>query len=347
MAFSLAELAVRFGCTVNGDPETRVHRVGTLVEAGGDAITFLANPRYRKQLAATRAAAAIVGPDDAGGCPVPALVSDNPYALYARVAAVLHPEPDWNPGVHPNAYVDPEAAVAATAWVGPMAVVEAGATLAGGVYVGPGCVVGAGATVGEGSKLLANVTLCHGVTLGKRCIVHPGAVIGGDGFGIAKTDEGWLNVPQVGSVRIGDDVDIGCSTTVDRGAIEDTVIEDGVKLDNQIQVGHNVRIGEHTVMAACSGVSGSTVIGKRCMIAGAVGFVGHLTIADDVVFTGQTMVNRSVREPGAYSSALPMDDAVRWRKNAARFKNLDTLARKVKELEERIASLDRENGDNE
>jgi UDP-3-O-[3-hydroxymyristoyl] glucosamine N-acyltransferase len=191
----------------------------------------------------------------------------------------------------------------------------------------------AGASVGERSELVANVTLGCAVRIGERCVIHPGAVIGSDGFGFAREPDGWLKVPQLGGVRIGDDVEVGACTTIDRGAIEDTVIEDGVKLDNNVQIAHNVRIGAHTIIAACVGISGSTVIGKRCMIAGAVGFVGHLQIADDVVITGQTMVNRSISKPGVYSSALPMDEAQRWRKNSARFRQLDKLARRVKALE--------------
>jgi len=194
-------------------------------------------------------------------------------------------------------------------------------------------VVGAGAVIGAGSRLVANVTICAGVRLGARVLVHPGAVIGADGFGLAREPEGWIKVPQVGSVSIGDDVEIGANTTIDRGAIEDTVIEEGVKLDNQIQVAHNVRIGAHTVVAGCAGISGSTSIGRNCMIAGAVGIAGHLEIVDGVVITGLTMVSRSIHKPGVYSGALPLDEARRWRRNAARFRQLDALAKRVARLE--------------
>jgi UDP-3-O-[3-hydroxymyristoyl] glucosamine N-acyltransferase len=224
--------------------------------------------------------------------------------------------------------------IASSAGIAACAVVESAATVAEHAYVGPGCVVGAGASIGQHSELGANVTLGRGVRIGARCILHPGAVIGADGFGFAREPEGWLKVPQLGGVVIGDDVEVGACTTIDRGAIDDTVVEDGVKLDNNIQVAHNVRIGAHTIVAACVGISGSTVIGKRCMIAGAVGFVGHLHIADDVVITGQTMVNRSISEPGVYSSALPMDEAKRWRRNSARFRQLDELARRLRALED-------------
>lgn len=336
MTRTLGELAVAVGCTLRGDPDTPVERVGTLAHAGPGAVAFLANPRYASQLAHTRATAVVLAPEHADDCPVPALISSNPYAAYARIAALLHPPPAPVPGVDPRAAVADDAWIAPSAHVGPCAVVEAGARIDEHAVVGPGCVVGAGAVVGVGTRLAANVTIGHGVTIGARTLIHSGAVIGADGFGFARDPEGWVKVPQVGSVRIGDDVEIGACTTIDRGAIEDTVIEDGVKLDNNIQVAHNVRIGAHTIIAACTGISGSTVIGKRCMIAGAVGFVGHLEIADDVVITGQTMVNRSITEPGVYSSALPMDEAKRWRRNSARFRHLDELARRLKAVETRL-----------
>ena len=335
MSLTVGEIAVRFGCRVVGDPDTSVSRVATLQNAGSGSVTFLANPRYRAFLDDTGASAVILAAEEAERCPVTALVCANPYEVYARVASLLHPPPPQEAGVHPTASVAADASVAPDASVGPCAVVESGAVIDARAAVGPGCVVGRGARIGADCQLVANVTVCHGVTIGQRVILHPASVIGADGFGIAQTEEGWVKVPQLGSVVIGDDVEIGASTTVDRGAVDDTIIEEGVKLDNQIQVAHNVRIGAHTVIAACSGISGSTVIGKRCMIAGAVGFVGHLTITDDVVITGQTMVNRSITEPGVYSSALPMDEARRWRRNSARFRKLDELARRVSALEKK------------
>jgi UDP-3-O-[3-hydroxymyristoyl] glucosamine N-acyltransferase len=275
MELSLGELAIRHGLELRGDPEQRVARVGTLQHAGPDAVSFLANPRYRKHLATTRAGAVVLEAAQAAECAAAVLISPNPYAAYARIAADLHPEPGFAPGIQAGAHVDPAAEVAADAHVAPGAVVAAGARVGAGAYIGPNCVVGAGARVGAGSRLVANVTVCHGVRLGARVLLHPGAVIGADGFGLAREPEGWIKVPQLGSVTIGDDVEIGANTTVDRGAIDDTVIEDGVKLDNQIQVAHNVRIGAHTVIAGCTGISGSTTIGRNCMIAGAVGIGGH------------------------------------------------------------------------
>lgn len=341
MPLTLGELAVRHGLELRGDPDHPVSRVATLRNAGPDAIAFLANPRYRHQLAATRAGAVVLDPSLAGECPGAVLLSRNPYAAYARIAAELYPAPPFPTGISHGASVDPRAEVAPDAGVGPSAVVEAGARIGPRCYVGPGSFVGAHAELGEDSRLVARVTICHGVVLGKRVLVHPGAVIGADGFGLAREPEGWIKVPQTGAVRIGDDVEIGANTTVDRGAIEDTVIEEGVKLDNLIQVAHNVRIGAHTVIAACTGISGSTTIGRRCMIGGAVGIAGHLEIADDTVLTGMTMVSRSLRKPGVYSGALPTDEAARWRRNSARFRHLDELARRVKALEDR---LDRDDG---
>lgn len=332
MSFTLGELAVRFGCTLKGDPDTRVSRVATLEDAGPDAITFLANPKYRRFLAQTRAGAVIVEPRLADACPGAALLGANPYAIYARIATLLHPAPAAAPGLHPSAVVDASARIDPTAAVGPRAVIEAGVVVGPRAVVGPGCVVMQGATVGADTRLVANVTLCHDVSIGERCLLHPGAVIGADGFGLAPDRGEWLKVPQIGSVRIGNDVEVGASTTIDRGAIQDTVIGDGVKLDNQIQIGHNVRIGAHTAIAGCTGISGSAVIGARCMIGGMVGIAGHLTICDDVMVTGQSFVSSSIRKPGYYSSGLPIDESARFRKNAARFYQLDDMARQVRRL---------------
>ncbi|NND44754.1 MAG: UDP-3-O-(3-hydroxymyristoyl)glucosamine N-acyltransferase [Xanthomonadales bacterium] len=329
---TLAEIAAQTGCAVHGDPDTRVSRVATLAGAGADSLSFLANARYRSQLASTAAAAVVVNEADLPACPVPALVARDPYAVYARAASLLHPAPRREPGISPGAHVDATAQVHPSASIAPGAVVEAGASIGARTQVGPGSCVGAGCTIGSDCLLAANVTLYPGVSLADRVTVHSGAVIGSDGFGFAQAEGAWIKVPQVGSVRIGSDVEIGASTTIDCGAIEDTVIEEGVKLDNQIQIAHNVHIGAHTVIAACSGVSGSTRIGKRCMVGGAVGFVGHLTIADDVIITGQTMVNRSISEAGVYSSALPMDEARRWRRNSARFRQLDQMAKDLRTL---------------
>jgi UDP-3-O-[3-hydroxymyristoyl] glucosamine N-acyltransferase len=333
MPSRLAELAVRYGCELRGDPDAVVDRVASLQEAGPGSLAFLANPRYRRHLVTTRATAVVLDAASAASCPVAALVARNPYATYARIAQHLHPVRPVRPGVHPSAVVEPGAVVDPTASVGAHAYVAGGATVGPRASVGPGSVVLAGATIGADTRLVARVTVCEGARLGARCIVHPGAVIGAGGFGHAADDGGYVRVPQLGSVAIGDDVDIGCNTTIDRGALGDTVIADGVKIDNLVQIGHNVQIGGHTVIAACSGVSGSAVIGRRCMLGGMVGVVGHLEICDDVAVTGRTMVSSSIRRPGVYSSGLPADEARRFRRNAARFQRLDELARRVRRLE--------------
>ncbi len=333
MPLQLAELAVRFGCELRGDPDATVDRVASLQEGGPGTLAFLANPRYRRHLTATRASAVVLDASAARDCPVAALVTGNPYATYARIAQLLHPEPPLAAGRHPSALVEDGAEVDASAYVGALAYVAAGATIGPRVVVGAGSMVLAGARIGADTRLVARVTVCERVQVGMRCVLHPGSVLGADGFGHAPDSGSYVRVPQIGSVVLGNDVDVGANTTIDRGAIGDTVIGDGVKIDNQVQVGHNVRIGEHTVIAACAGVSGSAVIGRRCMLGGMVGVVGHLEICDDVAITGRTMVSSSIRRPGVYSSGLPADEARRFRRNAARFQHLDELAKRVRRLE--------------
>ncbi len=345
MSVRLGDLAERSDCELRGDPDTEVTGVATLARAGTGEISFLANPAYRRFLADTRAAAVILAEKDADRCPVPALISDNPYLAYARVAALLHPEPTFEAGVSDRAIVDTSARVAPTARIDAGSVIESGAVIGECSFIGPGCTIGRNAVIGADTRLVARVTLCRDVTIGERVLIHPGAVIGADGFGIARDGERWIKVPQLGSVRIGDDVEIGANTTIDRGAIEDTILESGVKLDNQIQIGHNVRIGEHTVVAGCVGISGSTVIGRRCMIAGASGIGGHIQIVDDVILLAASVVTSSISEPGTYGSALMHDEARAWRRNIIRFRHLDDMARRLGQVERQLAALegDKEN----
>jgi UDP-3-O-[3-hydroxymyristoyl] glucosamine N-acyltransferase len=333
MPVRLGELAARFGCELRGDPDTLIERVATLQEAGPGAISFLANTRYRRHLPATRAAAVVLDASTADDCPTNALIAPNPYATYARIAQVLYPEPLQAAGRHPSAVAEADADIDPTAWIGPNAYVGAGAKIGPRVQIGPNCVVMGQAVVGAGTRLVAHVTLCAGVVVGERCLFHPGVVVGADGFGHAPDRDGFVKIPQVGAVQIADDVEIGANTTIDRGAIGDTVVERGVKIDNQVQVGHNCRIGEHTVISGCVGISGSVTIGKRCMLGGMVGIVGHLQICDDVYLTGKTMVSHSITKPGLYSGQLPFDEARRFRRNSARFQHLDELARRVRVLE--------------
>ena len=321
--FTLGELAVRFGLKLRGEPSLTVRGVATISHATAGTVSFLANSRYRRQLAATQATAVVVSPDDEALCPVAALIDSNPYLAYARIAALMHPQATPPAGIHPTAVVAANARVAISASVGPLAVIEDDVMIGERVRIGPGCIVQQGASIGADSVLVSRVNVYAGVRLGQRCILHAGCVVGADGLGFAPDRGAWVKVPQVGSVRVGDDVEIGANTTIDRGAIDDTVVEDGVKLDNQIQVGHNVTIGAHTIIAACTGISGSTVIGKRCMIAGMVGFAGHLTIADDVVVTGLSMVSASIKQAGSYSSGMPAIETRVWRRLVARFRRLD------------------------
>jgi UDP-3-O-[3-hydroxymyristoyl] glucosamine N-acyltransferase len=329
----LAELAVRFGCDLRGDPDLDIDSVATLGAAHPHALAFFANSKYRSQLLATQAGAVVVDAASAADCPVAALITSNPYATYARIATVLHPLQLAPPGVHASAVVcdgadvDPSAHVGALTYIGPGAVIGARA------FVGPGCIVEAGVRLGPDCRLTARVTVTGGASLGARTIVQPGAVIGGDGFGFASEAGAWIKVPQVGSVQIGADVEIGANTTIDRGAIGDTVIEEGVKLDNQIQIGHNVTVGAHTAMAGCVGVSGSVKIGRRCQIGGAVGIAGHLTICDDVAITGLSLVSNSITRPGLYSSGVPVSPAADWRRIVARLKRIDGMADRLRALE--------------
>jgi UDP-3-O-[3-hydroxymyristoyl] glucosamine N-acyltransferase len=312
MGIALGELAVRFGCELSGNPALVVDHVAPLQSAGPGAVSFLANPRLTSQLAATRAVAVVLEPRSAAACPVAALITPNAHALFARIATLLHPPAPLRPGIHPTAIVDARARIDASAEIGPYAIIAADAEIGPRCLIGAACQIGAAASLGADCRLLGRVTIEPRVVLGARVLVHAGAVIGADGFGLAREAGRWLKVPQVGSVRIGNDVEIGANTTIDRGAMDDTVIGDGVKLDNQIQVGHNVVIGAHTAIAACTGISGSVRIGERCMIAGACGLSGHIEIGDDVVLTGMSMVAHSVMKPGVYTSVIPVEPIRRW-----------------------------------
>jgi UDP-3-O-[3-hydroxymyristoyl] glucosamine N-acyltransferase len=333
MSLSLGELAVRFGCELRGDPDTRVDSVASLSAAHAGSVTFLANPRLRPELASTKATAVVLDAKSAAACPVAALISTNPHATFARIAALLYPRPAEAAGVHPSAVVANDARIDPTAHVGAFAWIGARAVIGPRTVVGPHSIVEDGVVMAEDVRLVARVTVCYDVKIGARTLVKPGAVIGGNGFGFAKDGEGWLPVPQVGSVVIGPDCEVGANTTIDRGAIGDTVLEEGVKLDNQIQIGHNCYIGAHTAMAACVGLSGSVTVGKRCMIGGMAGIVGHLSICDDVAITGLTMVSHSITRPGVYSGGIPAEEARTWRRIVGRLKRLDSIAQRLAAVE--------------
>jgi UDP-3-O-[3-hydroxymyristoyl] glucosamine N-acyltransferase len=334
---TLAELATRTGARLEGDGAVVVARVTTLERGGADAIAFLANPKYRAQLAGTTAAAVIVGPEAAAGTGKPRLVSPQPYATYAKVAAILHPPAGRPAGIHPSAVVDATARIDASASIGALAAIGARAIVGARAVIGPGTVIGAEAEIGDDATLHGNVTVYDRCVIGPRTMVHSGAVIGADGFGMAEEGGRWLRVPQVGRVVVGADCDIGANTTIDRGAIEDTVIEDDVKLDNQIQIGHNCRIGRHTAIAGCVGISGSVRVGANCLIGGQAGIAGHLSIADGTVVGGGTAVTTSIDRPGMYTGMFPILPHREWQKVAARLRRLDELAERVRALERALA----------
>ncbi|MDI1252103.1 UDP-3-O-(3-hydroxymyristoyl)glucosamine N-acyltransferase [Thermomonas sp.] len=306
-----------------------VSGVAALEFAGQSEVSFFYGNRYRKYLEASKAGAIIIDATNAHLVKGLAIVASNPHAAFARIAALFDVKPARTTGVHPSAVVADDAIVAATASIGPHASIGARSRIGAGTMIGPGCVIGEDCQVGEDCELVARVTLVARVRLGQRVLIHPGAVIGADGFGIAMDHGHWIKVPQLGGVRIGDDCEIGANTTIDRGALGDTVLEEDVRLDNQIQVGHNVRIGAHTAMAGCSAVAGSASIGRHCLIGGGAGVLGHLEVCDRVVITAMTLVTHSIHEPGEYSSGTPLMDNRSWRKSAARFKQLDTLARRL------------------
>ncbi len=334
---AIRDLADQLGLSLDGDGCAIVSKVAPLDRADQSSLCFFADRKFRATLASTRAGAVILAPEYREGCPAPALLTDNPYLAYARAAALLHPKPVPPTGVHPSAVVAADARVHSSASVGPLCVIESGVEIGPGSTLGAGCVIQSDCRIGADCELVAHVTICRGSRLGDRVLIHPGAVIGRDGFGFARDGERWVRIPQLGIVRLGNDVEIGAGSAVDRGTLDDTVIHDGVKIDNLVQIGHNVRIGEHTAMAACSGISGSTRIGRNCTIAGAVGMAGHLEIADNVHFTGMAMVTRSVAKPGVYSSGIPAMTNSDWRRNAARFRHLDTIAKRLNRLEQAVS----------
>lgn len=323
------ELAGRFGLQLSGDGDARIDGVATLEHAQAGQLAFLANPRYRAQLAGTKASVVVVRAEDAADCPATALIAEDPYSTFARIAALFEPAAATVAGIHASADIDSSAVVDPTASIGPFVSIGPHVRIDAGAIIGAGCVIGEDCRVGEDSELIARVTLVTRVTLGKRVRIHAGAVLGADGFGLAMQGGRWLKVPQLGGVRIGDDCEIGANTTIDRGALDDTVLEEDVRLDNQIQIGHNVHIGAHTAMAGCSAVAGSARIGSYCLIGGGAGILGHLEVCDRVVVTAMSLVTSSIREPGEYSSGTPLMDNRSWRKNAARFRQLDALARRV------------------
>lgn len=333
MPFKLQDLASTIGAELSGDPDCEIRGVATLQNASEGELSFFSNRRYFQHLKVTRASAVILSPDDVNDCPVNSLVCVNPYIAYAKAANMIHPQEQPPGGRHQSAVIDESTVIPSTAFIGANSYIGKDVTIGDGVYIGPGCVLQDNVSVAEKCHLTANITLCRGVTVGSHALFHPGVVIGADGFGIANENGQWLKVPQLGSVRIGEHVELGANTTIDRGALEDTIIEDGVKIDNQVQIGHNVVIGENTAIAGCCGIAGSTRVGKRCMIGGMSAINGHIEICDDVIITGMSGVANSIKKPGMYSSAISITETKLWRKNMVRFKHLDEIARKVTKIE--------------
>jgi len=345
VGFPLGELALKVGVELHGDPDCIIDRVDTIQEGSAGSICFLANRKYLKHLAATKASAVILHSEYLSQCQSNALVSENPYLTYAHIATLLYPQAEFEAGLHCSAVVADDAVIHPTASIGACCVVESGANIGPHVCLEPGCVIGRNVSIGAHSLIKANVTLCHETEIGENVLIHPGAVIGSDGFGNANDNGRWVKVPQIGKVVIHDDVEIGSNTTIDRGSLRDTVIKSGARLDNQIQIAHNVKIGEHTAIAGCAGIAGSTTVGKFCTLGGGVGLSGHLEIGDNVHFSGQSLVTRSFKEPGYYSGNFPAVPNNDWRKTVARMRHLDQMAKRLKVLENKLASM--ENRDEE
>ena len=338
VSYRLSEIAARLGGRIVGPAETCVSQVATLENAQADQISFLSNSKYRAKLARTRAGAVILGEADAGETELPRIISDNPYAYFAKVSAMLNPGPEARPGIHPSAIIEAGAKIDPTATIAATAVIGEGATVGAHSVVGAGCYIGSNVTVGSHVRLYPGVVIYHDCVIGDNLIAHSGAVIGSDGFGIAMDKGRWIKIPQIGRVVIGNDVEIGANTTIDRGALDDTVIEEGVKLDNQIQIAHNVRIGAHTAIAGCVGIAGSTSIGKYCLIGGSAGILGHLQIADHVEIAAFTLIGKSIREAGAYAAIFPFSKSEDWRRNSAHLRHLDELSKRIRRLEQQLKS---------
>ena len=328
--FTLAELAEKFDLNVQGNADTKIIGVAPLMTAGNEQISFLANSLYRKQLSQTQAAAIILRDADAALTSAPCLIAKDPYVAFAKISALFEIKPLINVGIHPSAVIDPSASVDPSASIGPFVSIGAHTQIEASAVIGAGCVIGEHCHIGANSELVARVTLVTRVRIGQRVLIHPGAVLGAEGFGLAMEAGRWLKVPQLGGVLIGDDCEIGANTTIDRGALGDTVLAEDVRLDNQIQIGHNVHIGAHTAIAGAVAVAGSAKIGSYCLIGGAAGIVGHIEICDKVRINAFSLVTHSITEPGEYTSGTPLQESREWRKNAARFKHLDEMARKIR-----------------
>jgi UDP-3-O-[3-hydroxymyristoyl] glucosamine N-acyltransferase len=335
--YRLEEIAAHLGGEVLGNAAVVIRQVAPLERAEADEIGFIAQPKYLKQLETSKAGAVILPPDAREATTLPRIISDNPYLYFARVSTLINSPAQPNPGIHAQASVGPDARIDLTAEIQAGAVIGKGVSIGARTLVGPNAVIGDHAEIGEDCRIYANVTVYHRCRIGNRVILHSGCVIGADGFGFAPDGGRWEKIPQIGRVVIGNDVEVGACTTIDRGALDDTLVEDGVKLDNLIQVAHNVRIGAHTAIAACTGIAGSADIGKHCTIGGAAMIFGHIHIPDGTRISTNTLITKSLNKPGTYTSALPFSDHETWQKNAVHMRNLDKLAERIRQLERRIA----------
>ena len=339
MAYQLSELAELTGSKLEGK-DCLIASIAEISSACAGDLAFISNPKYVEYLSTTRATALIIKPEFLDDCSLPALVTNDPRLAYAKVANLLYPPRKSESGINANAIVSESANVDKTACIAAGVVISAGVIIGAGTQIGAGSVIDDDVVIGSNTRISANVSIGYGCQLGDDCILHSGVVIGADGFGFVKDGDSFLKIPQIGSVHIGNNVEIGANTTIDRGAVENTVIGNGVKLDNQIQIAHGVTIGDNTVISAATAIAGSTHIGSGCLIGGLVGIIEHLNITDNVMITGRTMVTRSITKSGSYSSSTPMDTTENWRKNSARFRRLDDLAKRVARLEKTNKSTD-------
>ncbi len=336
--YTLQQLAELLNAQLHGDGAITISAVATLETATTGQISFLANSKYRKFLSATSASVVLIKADDLEFCPTAALVVADPYVAFAKVAQLLDNTPASAEGIHPSAVIADSAVIDPTAHIGPHAVISKGAVIGADVQIGAGTFIGEYAVIGDGCKLWANVSVYHRVQIGQQSIIHSGAVVGSDGFGFANQRGQWLKIPQVGTVIIGEQCEIGAGSTIDRGALEDTTIGRNVIIDNLVHIAHNVQVGDHTAIAGCTVVAGSTKIGKYCIIGGACAINGHIEICDGVHLTGMSMITKSITEKGIYSSGMPATANLEWRKNSARYRQLDQMYQRLRDLEKQVQS---------
>ena len=337
MVFTIDELAHEIGVEIIGDGKKEITHVADLEHSKQGSLSFAVSAQYIDKLKSTNATAVIVTPDLVKHCQTVKLVSKNPYLSFAHATRLLYPQEDFAPGIHHSAVINPESEIPDSVYIGPNVVISAKCDIGHNVYIGANSIITAACTIGVDTKFLARVTIVGPTFIGERAIVHPGVVIGSDGFGLANDNGVWEKIPQLGRVLIGNDVEIGSNTTIDRGALQDTIIEDGVKLDNQIQIAHNVKIGAHTAIAGCVGIAGSAVIGKHCAIGGGAGIQGHIEIADGTQITGMTKISQSITKPGVYTSGTAAQGNKQWIRNAMRFKELDKITKRLLGLEKQLS----------